>query len=203
MSSTTTTAATNGAPPAYVTGPKASGWWAIFLLMLIESAVFVGLVSSYFYLFANATVWPPDGTSAPKLGLPIVYTVALAFSGVCAWIGNRAIANGNVERMQVWRVAGIIGLLAFLAMKIYEYATLDYQWDESAYTSIIWLIAGFHSAHVLTVLLKEIPIQVLAAKGFFTQRRRGAIEGATMYWIFVVAWWFPLFATVYFFPNFV
>lgn len=203
MSSATTTTTAGGGLPAFVTGPKASGWWAIFMLMLIESAVFVGLISSYFYLFANATVWPSDGTKAPSLGLPLVYTAVLALTGVCAWVGNRAIANGNVERMQIWRVAGLIGLAAFLAMKIYEYATLDYLWDESAYTSIVWLIAGFHSAHVLTVILKEIPIQVLAWKGFFNQQRRSAIEGSTMYWIFVVAWWFPLFATVYFFPNFV
>lgn len=203
MSAPTTTTTTGGGDlPAFVTGPKASGWWAIFMLMLIESAVFVGLVSSYFYLFANATVWPPDGTKAPSLGLPLVYTVVLLISGVCAFMGNRAISNGNVDRLQVWRAAGVICLILFLAMKVYEYATLDYQWDESAYTSIVWLIAGFHSAHVLTVVLKDIPIQVLAWKGFFNERRRSAIEGGTMYWIFVVAWWLPLFAAVYLFPNF-
>lgn len=189
--------------PIFVSGPKASGWWAIFLLMMIESAVFVGLISSYFYLFANASVWPPTETGAPSVGLPVIYTVVLAVSGVLAFVGNRAIANGDVARMRWLRLGGILMLLAFLAMKIYEYATLSYQWDESAYTSMVWLIAGFHSAHVLTVLLKEIPIQILAWKGFFNQQRRSAIEGATMYWVFVVAWWFPLFATVYFFPNYI
>jgi len=189
--------------PVFVSGQKSSMWWGIFLLMLIESAVFVGLISSYFYLFANASVWPPDETSTPSLGIPIIYTVALAASGVFALIGNRAITNGDVATMRWWRLAGIASLVVFLLLKAYEYATLDYLWDESAYTSILWVIAGFHSAHVLTVMLKEIPIQILAWKGFFTQERRSAIEGATMYWIFVVSWWFPLFATVYFFPNYV
>lgn len=200
MSSATTT---GQGLPAYVTGPKSTGWWGIFLLMLIESAVFVGLISSYFYLFANASVWPPTETKAPSLGLPAIYTMVLVASGVIAFIGNRAIVRGDVATMRWWRLAGILLLIAFLAMKVYEYATLSYQWDESAYTSIVWLIAGFHSAHVLTVLLKEIPIQILAWKGFFTQERRSAIEGATMYWSFVAAWWLPLFATVYLFPNFV
>lgn len=188
--------------PTLVTGVKNAGWWAIFMLVLIESTVFAGLIGSYFYIFANATVWPPDGTSPPKMGLPLVYTAVLAFSGVVAWIGDRSIARGNVSTMRLWRGIGILALAGFLTMKVYEYATLDYLWDESAYTSIVWLIAGFHTAHVFTVLLKEAAIQVLAWKGFFTQQRRGAIEGATLYWLFVVLMWFPLFATVYLFPRF-
>lgn len=200
MSSMTTT---GQGIPAFVSGPKATGWWAIFLLMLIESAVFVGLISSYFYLFANASVWPPTDTGAPKIVLPAIYSVVLIVSAILTWIGHRAIVRGDVSRMRKLRLVATALLVIFLAMKAYEYATLPYLWDESAYTSIVWLIAGFHSAHVLTVLLKEIPIQVLAAKGFFTQERRSALEGATMYWIFVATWWIPLFATVYLFPNYV
>lgn len=188
--------------PQLVSGTKSSGWWGIFLLMLIESAVFVGLISSYFYLFANASVWPPTGTSLPSLGIPIIYSVVLVASGVVAWIGNRAISNGDVSTMRWWRLAGMAMLAVYLILKGYEYFNLEYQWDDSAYASILWLISGFHSGHVLTVLLKEIAIQALAWKGFFTQQRKGAVEGATMYWIFVAAWWIPLFATVYLFPNF-
>ena len=189
--------------PQLVSGPKSSGWWGIFLLMLIESAVFVGLISSYFYLFANATVWPPAGTSSPSLGIPIVYSVVLLASGVVAWIGYRSLSNGDVATMRWWRLAGMVMLAVYLILKGYEYFNLEYQWDDSAYASILWLISGFHSGHVLTVLLKEIAIQALAWKGFFTQQRKGAVEGATMYWVFVAAWWIPLFATVYIFPNFV
>lgn len=188
--------------PHLVTGSKGTGWWGIVMLLLIESAVFAGLIASYFYLFANADVWP-HGASRPKLELPIVYTIVLLASGVLAFIGGKAIQRGEIGRMRLMRSIGCVALVAFLAMKIYEYVNLDYQWDDSAYTSILWLIAGFHTLHVFTVLVKELVIQVLAAKGFFTQQRRGAIEGATLYWTFVVLMWIPLFATVYMFPYFV
>lgn len=186
-----------------VTGSKASGWWGIVMLLLIETAVFTGLIASYFYLFANADTWPSGDASAPKLGLPIVYTAVLFASGIFAFVGEKRIEKGDVRGMRLWRIAGCIALAAFVAMKVYEYANLDYIWSDSAYTSIVWMIAGFHTIHVFTVLLKEIAIQVLAAKGFFNKKRRGALEGATLYWEFVVLMWIPLFATVYLFPNFV
>lgn len=189
--------------PHLVTGSKGPGWWGIVMLLLIESAVFAGLIASYFYLFANADVWPSGNASPPKLAVPIVYSIVLFASGVLAHLGNKAMQEGDVRRMQIMRIVGSVALIVFLALKAYEYINLDYLWDDSAYSSIMWLIAGFHSAHVASVLLKEIVIQALAAKGFFTLERRGAVEGATLYWSYVVLMWIPLFATLYIFPNYV
>lgn len=204
MSATTHQTYTGHEPlPHLVSGSKGTGYWGIVMLLLIESVVFAGLISSYFYLFARADVWPPTGASAPELGLPIIYSIVLLGSGVLGHLGNRAIKDGDVRRMRMLRIAGCVALVAFMVMKAYEYLNLDYQWNDSAYTSILWLIAGFHTLHVFTVLLKESVIQVLAAKGFFNQERRGAIEGATLYWNFVVLMWIPLFVTVYIFPNYV
>lgn len=190
-------------PSRYGVTARSTGWWAILLLVFIELTVFTGLIASYFYLFANATVWPPDGISAPSMGVPLIYTAVLLASGILAWIGDRDLANGNMQRMRLWRGAGIIALIVFLVLKVTEYSQLPYQWDDNAYSSIVWLIAGFHTLHVTTVLLKEIAVQALAWRGFFNETRRGAVEGATLYWIFVVVMWIPLFATVYLFPNYV
>ena len=204
MSSTThnTTSAENKLPHL-VTGSRSSGWWGIVMLLLIESAVFAGLISSYFYLFANADVWPSGNASPPEIGLPIIYSVVLFASGALGFMGGRAMQDGDTRRMQILRLSGCVALIIFLALKAYEYINLDYLWDDSAYSSIMWLIAGFHSAHVFSVLLKELAIQALAARGFFTLERRGAVEGATLYWMYVVLMWIPLFIVLYIFPNYV
>lgn len=197
-----TRAGTTGTLQTYATGSGSTGWWAIVMLILIESTVFAGLISSYFYLFSNATVWPPDGIKPPELMIPTIYTVILVASVVPAYVGDRALANGDVRGYKVWHVAGTIMLIVFLAIKIYEYSHLDYTWEDGAYGSIVWTIAGFHSAHVIVVLLKTIVTQALAWMGFFNQRRRSAVQGTTLYWLFVAIAWIPLFATVYLFPNF-
>lgn len=188
--------------PTLATGSAATGWWAMVLLVMIESTVFAGLIASYFYLFANATVWPPDGVKPPDLGLPLVYTAVLLGSLAPAWLADRALAEGDVRRFQALRALGALTLIVFLGLKYYEYSNLDYRWNDGVYGSIVWIIAGFHSAHVLVVLLKTLSIQALAARGFFDARRRSAIQGTTLYWAFVVLAWIPLFAATYLFPNF-
>jgi heme/copper-type cytochrome/quinol oxidase subunit 3 len=188
--------------PTFSIGANSPGWWAIVMLMLIESTVFAGLIASYFYLFANATVWPPDGITPPDIGLPIIYTAILLGSAVPAWLADRALANGDIGGLKLWQAIGTAMLIVFLFLKYYEYSNLDYLWDENAYSSILWLIAGFHSAHVALVLIKTLGTQTLAWRGFFHQRRRSAVQGTTLYWVFVVGLWIPLFATVYLFPNY-
>lgn len=203
MSTTTYNTISGHKPlPHLASGSQGTGWWGIVMLLMIESAVFAGLIASYFYLFANADAWPSGDASPPDMVIPIVYSVVLLASGLLAFLGDKAIQAGDIRRMRILRISGCVALAIFLVLKAYEYLNLDYLWSDSAYTSILWLIAGFHTAHVISVLLKEIVIQVLAAKGFFTQERQGAIRAGTLYWSYVVLMWIPLFATLYIFPNF-
>ncbi|MDP9369227.1 MAG: heme-copper oxidase subunit III [Chloroflexota bacterium] len=188
--------------PAHVTGSRSTGWWAIVILIMIESTVFASLIASYFYLFSGSTVWPPDGTDAPKLLLPSINAVILWTSVIPAYLGDRAIARGDNRGLRWWRLAGSIMLVVFLVLKYVEYSGLDYRWDTNAYGSIVWTITGFHTAHVLVVLLKTVATQVLAWKGFWNERRRSAVQGTTLYWFFVAGAWVPLFTTLYLFPNF-
>lgn len=192
----------NAGLSVYATGMGSTGWWAIVFLIMIESAVFAGLIASYYYFFSNSTVWPPAGIEPPHLLIPTIYSVILIASVIPAYLGDRALANGNIGGLKLWRAIGAAMLVVFLVIKGYEYSHLDYLWDDTVYGSIVWIIAGFHSAHVLVVLIKTLSIQTLAWKGFFNERRRSAVQGATLYWFFVVTAWIPLYATVYLFPNF-
>lgn len=186
----------------YSTGAGSTGWWAIALLIMIESTVFAGLIASYFYLFSNATAWPPEGIEQPELLVPTIYSVILLASVIPAYVSDRALSRGDIGGMRLWRAIGGAMLVVFLVIKGWEYSHLDYLWDDNVYGSMIWIIAGFHSAHVLVVLIKTITTQTLAWKGFFNERRRSAVQGETLYWLFVVTAWVPLYATVYLFPNY-
>lgn len=190
--------------PTRVSGARSPGWWAIVIVIMIESTVFAALIASYFYLFsfASTPVWPPDGIKPPDLLLPSINAVILWTSIIPMYLGNRAIAGGDNRALAIWQLIGAAMLVVFLVLKYIEYSGLDYRWDTNAYGSIVWTITGFHSAHVIVVLLKTFPMAVLSIRGFWTPRRRSAIQGSTLYWFFVAIVWVPLFATLYLFPNF-
>lgn len=193
-------AATQGLP-TLVSGTRSTGWWAILLLVLIEIMVFSSLIVSYLYLYSSAPQWPPSGIEPPKLLLPSVNAVILFATVPLIFMAQKAIERDDQGRFRLAMAVATTGLVVFLTLKYIEYSGLDYQWDTHAYGSIVWMITGFHSAHVITVILKASVIQVLAWKGFFSSRRHSAIDGNTLYWTFVAIIWVPLFSTIYLFPH--
>jgi cytochrome c oxidase subunit 1/cytochrome c oxidase subunit I+III len=183
-------------------GGKSPVWLGMVLLVLIEAVVFASLISSYLYLRSKAEIWPLDGLKAPDLLLPTLNAVLLIASVVPMHLADRGIRRGNQNQLRLGLIAGFVMAAVFLGIKVYEYSNLDYNWATNAYGSMVWTITGFHSAHVIALLLKTIVIIVLAFLGYFTARRYVGVTANSLYWYFVVAVWIPLFALLYLLPNF-
>lgn len=185
----------------YSRGSMSTLWWGMLGLIMIEATVFSGLISSYFYLRAQATVWPPGANEPPELLLPTISTIVLIVSSVAVHWADRGIENDDRRRLSLGMlIAGVLGL-AFLALKYIEYSGKAHQWDEDAYNSIVWTIVGFHSAHVIALLLKTLVVDTLAWRGYFTHIRRVGVTINGLYWHFVVAVWIPLYIVLYWVPR--
>ncbi len=187
--------------PRYVSGSRSIGWWGIFLLIVIESVVIGSLIFSYFYLKASSASWPQGGISPPDLLLPSLNALILVASAAPIWWSERSARRGDRNGIVLGLGVGIALALVFLALKVVEYSGQSYTWRTNAYGSIVWTITGFHSIHVLAMLLKSAAIAVVAWQGYFDARRHVAVQGNALYWYFVVAAWAPLFATLYLSPR--
>lgn len=176
-------------------------YWGIIFLCLIETVVFASLVGSYYYLRAGAEQWPIGTISPPELLLPSINALILFSSSIPIFVADHAIKRGDRRSFKIaWVIAGMLGIL-FLVLKYVEYSNLDYNWATNAYTSIVWTITGFHSAHVIALLLKTIVVGIWAFQGHFNEERNAAIQANGLYWHFVVAAWVPLFFTLYLAPR--
>jgi cytochrome c oxidase subunit III len=187
--------------PVFVSGSRGLLWWGMLLLVTIECVVFGTFISSYFYLRSVAPQWPPAGVSPPELLLPTVNTFILVLSSLSIWWADRGIKKGDVARLKIGAGAAILFSAAFLVLKVVEYRDVDYYWDTHAYGSIIWTMIVFHSAHVASVLLKGIVVEVLAFRGHFTDQRNLGVDINGLYWHFVVVIWIPLYLTIYWAPR--
>lgn len=178
-------------------------WWGFLGMIAIETTVFASLVVSYFYLRMGADSWPPEPVPLPELALPTANTVILlASSGVMHWADTK-IQAGEERKLAMGLTLGVLMALVFLALKSYEYgAHVHYRWHDHAYGSIVWTIVGFHSAHVLALVLKTTIVATLAWRSYFSQEWRLAITTNGMYWHFVVIIWIPLYLVLYWAPRF-
>lgn len=177
--------------------------WGFLGMIAIETTIFATLVVSFFYLRMGADSWPPEPLSPPELMLPTLNSLILvASSGVMHW-ADKKIRKGEQRQLALGLTTGVVMALAFLALKAYEYLHhVSYQWDDHAYGSIVWTIIGFHSAHVMALVLKTIVVAILAWRSYFTQEWRLAITTNGIYWHFVVIIWIPLYVVLYLSPRF-
>jgi cytochrome c oxidase subunit III len=187
--------------PNLVSKSRAPLWWGMVLLLVIESTVFGTLISTYYYLKMVAPTWPPPGIDPPDLLLPTVNSLILLGSSVPIFMADRGIAQGNQTRLKWGMGLGAAMAIVFLILKVVEYADVPYRWDDHAYASIIWLIVGFHSAHVASVVLKATVVFLLAYWGFFNERRHLGVQINGLYWHFVVGVWVPLYFVLYWTPR--
>lgn len=178
-------------------------WWGVAFLILIETVVFSSLVASYYYLASGAEEWPIGSVDPPDLLLPIISAVVLFISSIPIIWADTGIKKGDLRRLKIGLIIGFMLGLLFLMLKYIEYSGLDYNWATNAYTSVMWVITGFHSAHVVALLLKTSVVLVLAFQGYFNEERQMGVEVNGLYWHFVVVLWVPLFFTLYLFPHLV
>ena len=187
--------------PNLVSGSRAPVWWGIVLLLTIEATVFGTIIASYYYLRMGEPQWPPAGVPDPELLLTTLNTGVLLASSIPMYLADRAVTRGDLRTLR-WGLAVAVALaITFLVLKVVEYSGVSYAWDDHAYGSIVWLTIGFHSTHVITLVLKTIVMLVLAWRGYFSRQRTLGVQVNGLYWHFVVAVWVPLYTVLYWSPR--
>lgn len=176
-------------------------WWGMMGMIAIEAAVFAMLGASYLYLKTQNTDWPLGGYDVPKLLLPSINTgILVGSSFVMHWADKGAELNDQ-RRLRVGMVVAALLATLFLVLKYVEYSDVPYSWDSNAYGSIVWMIIGFHSAHVIVLLMKTVVVTTMAMRGYFDPHRRMGVIINGIYWHFVVAVWVPLYVLLYWSPR--
>lgn len=187
--------------PTVLEGSSAPVWWAILVVVAIESTVFATLISSYLYLRFTAPQWPPEGVPVPDLFLPILNTVVLFLSSVAVFIGSNGLKKGNLRRLK-WGFGIGAGLeIAFLSVKVLMAIQAQFGWADHAYGSIYWTISRLHSVHVVVAIIMAVTAWVLSLRGFFSQENRLGIQVVNIYWQFVAIVWIPVFVILFLVPR--
>ncbi len=178
-------------------------YYGVLLLIAIEAAEFAVLIVSYFYLRAGSDIWPPAGIKKPELLLPTLSLLALLLSVIPATLADKAIQKGNQKGMQQGYLACLILGLIYVALQMYYYLNLPFTWHYNSYTSLFWVLGGFHLIFVVAMLAETVWVLILGYQGYFNAERNSAVQADGLNWYFGVAMFIPIFVTLYLSPYFV
>jgi heme/copper-type cytochrome/quinol oxidase subunit 3 len=170
------------------------------LFILVEAALFSLLLSSYFYLLADAPAWPPPGIAKPDLLLPGIGTVLLLGSSVPMVWATKAASRGRFGEVEVAMVISIVLAVAFLAIQGWSLAHADFSARDNAYGSVFFTVELTHAAHLVLGLLLVSMALIRVFLRHFTAERHLAIETSAMYWHFVDVVWIFVFLSLHISP---
>ena len=187
--------------PLHGMGTASATWWGTIAFMLIEGTGFALAIAVYFYLMSIAPVWP-IAAIRPNLLPGTIVTLILIGSVVPNYLVSRWAEQQDLRKVRLGLVAmSVLGIVP-VVVRFFEFPALNVSWDTNAYGSIVWLLLGLHTTHIITDLVDTL---VLAALMFTRHgdnlRRFGDVQDNAMYWNFVVLAWLPIYGCIYWIPR--
>ena len=182
--------------PTFAFGHRSPMWWGTMGLIAIETTVFALVVMSYFYLRSHASVWPMS-RSAPDLLWGTVNSAIMVASALPNWYAKRAAERLDLRGVRIGLIACLLFAFAFLAVRVLEFDALNTRWDSNAYGSVVWMLLGLHTVHLLTDTYDTLVLAVLMFTGPLEGKRYVDVSENAAYWYFVIFSWIPIYAVIY------
>ena len=172
--------------PTVVFGHRNVSWLGNVFYMLIEGMMFALVIASYFYLRTRSVTWPPGGHAPPAVGFGLAnVAVFLVSIAPARWIKLQA-PTGNRAKIRLGLlILSLFGIVA-LVLRGFEFTALHCRWTDNAYASVIWILLGMHTGHVITEWIETV---ALLAISFTTKMSGPRLPDASTnsdYWHFVV-----------------
>jgi cytochrome c oxidase subunit III len=187
--------------PAHGMQSASPTWWGTLGFILLEGTGFALVIGIYLYLWSLASTWP-IAAPVPDLGPGTVLTLILVASAVpnhfvSKWAGVQDLRKVRIG-IVVMTVLGILPLI----VRAFEFYALNISWDSNAYGSVLWLMLGLHTTHLITDVADTLVlVAIMFTKHAKNSRRFGDVQDNALYWNFVVITWIPLYICIYWIPR--
>ena len=186
--------------PKFAFGHRGLIWWGTTGFMVIEGSMFVTALIVYFYLRLKVEEWPPSLPN-PEITVATINVLLVLVSCIPNALAHRAAEAFDLRKARLWVVILTLLGLVSLVLRAFEYTQLNCRWDDNAYASIVWVLLSLHTIHVGTDVVDSGVLAALLFTGPVTERRFVDVSENSLYWYFIVAWWIPIYVTIYFMPR--
>lgn len=183
--------------PTHAFGARDPVWWAVVLVIAIETTMFALLFVSYFYIRGNYDLWPVEGVGTPDLLLGTISSIVLFATLPVVFLVNRAARDLDVPRARRWVAVATLLLIAAVAIRGVEMWRIPFRWDTHAYGSVFWVALGLHTFHLLATIVEGLISYFVLRRGPVEEKFPVDVDVTGLYTYFVIASWIPTYAVLY------
>jgi cytochrome c oxidase subunit 3 len=172
--------------PTVVFGHRNVSWLGNVFYMLIEGMMFALVIASYFYLRTRSITWPPGDHIPPSVGFGLANVAVFLVSIVPArWIQLQAPTRDRAKiRTGLW-ILSLFGIVA-MVLRGFEFTALHCRWTDNAYASVIWVLLGMHTGHLITEWIETVVLLAISFTDKMSGSRLPDASTNSDYWYFVV-----------------
>jgi heme/copper-type cytochrome/quinol oxidase subunit 3 len=186
--------------PESTVDSRALIWWGNLGMMTIEGTLFAMTIATFLYLRTANLDWPPATVPKPDLLWPTINLILLLLSGIPALIADRAAAHQNKRRAMAGMGLVILAGIAVAVIRSWNMAHIGYTWSDHAFGSIVWVVVGLHSFHLIGATAENTMLMIYAALRPMTKKRFLDFRCGAVYWYFVILSWLPFYFLIFIQP---
>ncbi|MCD7058660.1 cytochrome c oxidase subunit I [Pelagibacterium xiamenense] len=177
--------------PTYMTGPNSHSWWAMVVLMLVASALYISYFFSYLYLWTvSPDVWAPNGSPAPpSLVFPVGSAAMFAGgSALMAWLGKR-LPEPNVRTPGVPAGLVIAALLlgGGVALEILGHMQTGLDPTASSYGAMVYMAPILTGQAAFAAIVMCLFAGARHLRGGMDKQRRVTFDNAALLYYYTAA----------------
>ncbi len=189
--------------PLYLSGPSASGWWAMFITMMADATAFSGLLFGYYFFWTVHPVFPPPAHPGPGAYWPMM-ALGLTLAGWAATVAARETnARGAVGLARALLGIGAAASIASLFAGLAGPWTSGLDPEAHAYPAIVWVLAIWTAAHAGVGAICQLYTLARSLAGKMTPRYDADVRNITVFMHFLLFTAAATYLTIGLFPEWV
>ncbi|WP_417389490.1 cytochrome c oxidase subunit I [Gimesia sp.] len=171
--------------PLYISGPRAVGWWAMFITMTADITAFVSLIFGYFFYWTIHEDFPPQPLPGQGVFWPVTGLVLVMIAYGLTLLSRNWNRAGQVSAFYLsLSLAVILSLAGACALLAGPWLTgLDP--TQHVYPAIVWVLTGWTVLHVILGIIMQVYCLARRAAGKMTDRWDADIVNVSLYWHFL------------------
>ena len=171
--------------PIYVSGPRAVGWWAMFITMLGDMTAAVSLVFGYFFFWTAGRNFPPDPYPGPGMLWPLVGAGLLLGSWLVTLLARRCNRKDKAALYYGALALGALSSLGGAAALLWGPHAAGLDPTTHAYPATVWVLFGWTALHCVVGAIMQVYCMARRLFGKMTAEYDADIVNVGLYWHFV------------------